>query len=350
MHRIPASSWIKISRKKPSYLISDLLSDYLKLYQRTAPFRLAYDDLLEYQEAFPLQNDAGDDTYWDWVLYPQRDWEEISRELTQIYAFLKTPDDPNFTDHLYISRVEYCNFGNSKPFRVRVVNRYNDNHDYYYIKRADASRVYGLELEHILAPNRIDFLVQGNTLIEEHIAGIPGDQYLKTHTLESQGSRVRIAKEFVKFSERCFAKLLGDMRSYNYVIVITRDFDMDQIRVRAIDFDQQSYEGRLQIYLPQFYEENQDMVELVWDLLDPQTIRQYQKEERSLLARRYRVAWSRVDDLLYTMEQADIAPEEHVAQLAGELARFHDNADFETINNMGELTRLHLATMVTKDD
>ena len=274
----------------------------------------------------------------------------LSKELTQIYAWLKTPDDPGFTDHLYISRVEYCNFGNSKPFRIRVVNRYNDNHDYYYVKRADASRIYGLELEHILAPNRIDFLVQGNPLVEEHIAGVPGDVFLKNRDLDTEHTRIRIAKEFVKFSERCFVKLLGDMRSYNYVVVITRDFDMDQIRVRAIDFDQQSYEGNIQVYLPQFYEENQTMVDLVWNVLDPASIRQYQKEERSLIARRMRTAWSRVDDLLYCMEQDEISTPDRVEQLAAGLGRYHHDEDFRESRKMGQLTRHHLTTMVTEDE
>ena len=40
--------------------------------------------------------------------------------------------------------------GNSQPFRVRIVNQFNDNYDYFYVKRADASCVYGLELEHVL--------------------------------------------------------------------------------------------------------------------------------------------------------------------------------------------------------
>lgn len=347
--RIPENAWVRISRKKPTFAVSRILDEYLQMVQRKAPFTMLYNDLTDFQEAFPLETDDGKDTFWDWVVYPQHEWNELSRELTQIYAYLKTPNDPGFTDHLYISRVEYCNFGNSKPFRIRVVNRYNDNHDYYYVKRADASRVYGLELEDLLAPNRIDFLVQGDTLIEEHVAGVPGDVFITTRDMNSEMTRVRIAKEFVKFSERSFAKLLGDMRSYNYVVVITQDFDMQQIRVRAIDFDQQSYEGRLQVYLPQFYEENQPIVEHVWDVLDPGTIRQYQKEERNLIARRMRSSWSRIDDLLYCMERDEISTPENVRELADGLARFHSEREFLSVTNMGQLTRQHLTTMVTKD-
>ena len=59
-----------------------------------------------------------------------------------------------------------------------------------------------------------------------------------------------LAKEFVKFNERCFLRLLGDMRSYNYVVVITQDFDRIQYRIRAIDFDQQSYKGNAKAISP----------------------------------------------------------------------------------------------------
>ena len=99
-------------------------------------------------------------------------------------------------------------------------------------------------IEQLLSPNRINFLVYRNTLIEEHIVGIPGDVFInqRLESLSMQDKRA-LAKEYVKFNERCFLRLLGDMRSYNYVVVITQDFDRIQYRLRAIDFDQQSYEG-----------------------------------------------------------------------------------------------------------
>src|SRR3546814_15269406 len=105
--------------------------------------------------------------------------------------------------------------------------------------------MYGLELEHILSPNRIVYFTDENTLIEEHIAGIPGDMFIRDYLNDNSFNQTRIAKEFIKFNERCFIRLLGDMRSYNYVIDITPDFEASQFRARPIDFDQQSYDGRL---------------------------------------------------------------------------------------------------------
>ena len=127
-------------------------------------------------------------------------------------------------------------------YKKCIVNKniLNDNYGYYYVKQADANRVYGLELEHILSPNKINYITDENTLIEDHIPGIPGDDFIKHYFTDSDINLIRIAKEFIKFNERCFVRLLGDMRSYNYVMVLTHDFDRIQYRIRAIDLDQQS--------------------------------------------------------------------------------------------------------------
>lgn len=348
MREIPAQSMVTIREKKPQFPISDEFSAYLRRYQRSEAFDVVYDDLLRFTESIPRDTDSGKESYWEIVVYSPSDTNELHRELTRIYAYLKTPEDPTFTEHLFIERVEFCRFGNSRPFRIKVVNRYNDNHDYYYVKNTDASRAYGLELEHILAPNRINFLVHGTTLIEEHIAGIPGDEFLSDRMPNDQRSRTRIAKEFVKFNERCFAKLLGDMRSYNYVIVLTQDFDMQQYRVRAIDFDQQSYEGDLKIYLAQFYKENKPAVDLVWRLLSAKTIRQYQKEERSLMARRLDSSKIRVDALLECMRNDTISTDDRIERLAIQLSRYHHDTVFESLDTMGELTRRHLLTVLNR--
>ncbi len=345
---LPAGSLVEIRTRKPQFPVGDELQSYLRRYQRSEAFDVVYDDLLRFTESIPRKTPDGEDSYWEVVLYSPADTEELHRELTRIYAYMKTPEDPSFTNHLFIERVEFCRFGNSKPFRIKVVNRYNDNHDYYYVKNTDASRAYGLELEHILAPNRINFLVHGSTLIEEHITGIPGDTFLAGGVPTDARSLTRVAKEFVKFSERSFAKLLGDMRAYNYVIVLTQDFDMAQYRVRAIDFDQQSYEGDIRIYLPQFYKENRAAVDIVWRNLSPETIRQYQKEERSLMARRLDASRERVDALLTCMSNDAISTPDRVQQLAADLARYHRDPGFETLRDMGRLTRRHLLTMLRR--
>lgn len=162
----------------------------------------------------------------------------------------------------------------------------------------------------------MNYLVYKDTLIEEHILGIPGDifisQYLhKCNELE----KAQLAKEFVKFNERCMVGLLGDMRSYNYVIIPTHDFDQVVYRIRALDFDQQSYEGNLRNYFPQYFKENFKMVQMVLDKLLPSSIEQYRKEARSVMVRRILNNQDRFNDLMNVMKKDAIAPASHVTTL-----------------------------------
>jgi hypothetical protein len=98
---------------------------------------------------------------------------------------------------------------------VRIVNKLNDLFDYFYVKQADMSRIYGMELEHLLSPNKINYLVKGATLVEEHIQGIPGDSFIRNFLPARDYNPLRIAKEFIKFNERSLVQLLGDMRNDN---------------------------------------------------------------------------------------------------------------------------------------
>jgi hypothetical protein len=111
-----------------------------------------------------------------------------------------------------------------------------------------------------------------------------------------QDKRAR-AKEYIKFNERCFLRLLGDMRSYNYLVVITQDFDRIQYRLRAIDFDQQSYEGDARVYKPECLPENDVLTKMTRDVLPAESVDQYVKEERSLRAKRAASESQRLHDL-----------------------------------------------------
>ena len=226
--------------------------------------------------------------------------------------------------------------------RVRVVNQYNDNHDYFYVKKADASRVYGLELEELLSPNHINFLVHDDTLIEEHIIGVPGDDFIREYLPRPDLHSVRLAKEFIKFNERCFVRLLGDMRAYNYVVEVTPDFEETQYRVRAIDFDQQSYEGRRTLYRPQFFKNNLPVVKLCTELINVETSKQYQREERTLIKRRLNFALPRVEHLRKCMCSDQISSPEKMQQLRKELAEMHDDGRFMLCQSMGEITFLNI--------
>lgn len=329
--------------KKPFYPICERLRIYLKKYEREVRLPVTYDDLyntLSY--SVPLNDNNGKPTEWEKVIYDLREWQYLSEGLVDIYAILKTKGDPTFTKHWAVESIDYCPFGNSNPFRIRIVNRTNNNHDHFYVKKADASRIYGLELEHLLSPHRLAYFTHKRTLIEEHIPGIPGDIFVKNYLNHPETNAIRFAKEFVKFNERCFVRLLGDMRSYNFVVNIVPDVEGTQYRVRAIDFDQQSFEGRKNLYRPQFYKDNTALVKLTLDALSKDAIEQYQTEERTLMASRATIIRYRLYDLLTIMSADEVSTEEKTEQLKEELYAHFSLEKFRHCRSMGEVVKTQL--------
>jgi len=340
---------IRPSKKKPIFPVNDQLREYLKIHGREIKLPASYSDLLHFTYAIPLKHKGGNGTLWETVNYDMREWQYLREGLVKIYAVLKTEGDLSFINHLDVARIDFCSFGNSQPFRIRIVNKFNDNHDHYYIKQADASRIYGLELEHLLSPNRITFFTCGTTLIEEHIPGIPGDVFAEKYFHDPATNLIRFAKEFVKFNERCFVRLLGDMRSYNFVVNITPDIDDNfQYRIRAIDFDQQCYEGRKNMYLPQYFKENKPVVDLVLSHLDKESIAQYQAEERTMIATRLVSARYRVKDLLDIMHDDHISKQEKLEQLREELAEYFHQPLFLRCKTMGQVVKTQLKQTLRK--
>lgn len=327
-----------ISKKKPTFPINQLLYNYLTEYNRNIKIPVFYDDLLRFSGSVVVYDKNEKDTLWIRVYYPEFEQVEIDLSLKQMYNILHSDGAEDSLEHLMVDEIDYCTFGNSKPFRVKIRNILNDNYTYIYVKKADASRVYGLELEDILSPNNINFLIYKDTLIEEHVLGIPGDTFMEESLEElSRVEKLRLSKEFVKFNERSLMRLLGDMRSYNYVIVPTFDFDQVQYRIRAMDFDQQCYEGNIKVYLPQFFKDNYPFVKMVEENLMPKSIEQYRKEERSMVAKRLKSSHDRVKQLLHCMKNDTISTAENVRKLKLGLNQYTNDKRFKGCTNMGEI-------------
>ncbi|MDX2360970.1 MAG: hypothetical protein QNK23_09200 [Crocinitomicaceae bacterium] len=330
----------EIEYKKPFYKIKAPLREHLRHYSRLQELPITYDDLLRYEDLIPIMDEDGKNTLWYSVLYRNDEVSFFQEALVRIYQLLVADGDE--MPYLKIASIDFCSFGNSKPFRIKVVNEVNDNHDYYYIKKADASRVYGLELEHIFSPDKVYYLVHKDTLVEDHIVGIPCDDFIRKQKNVNIVNRLRFAKEFVKFNERCFVRLLGDMRAYNFVVEITQDFDNVQYRLRAMDFDQQSFEGGKNIYKPQYFKDNIELVELAQELMSAETAEQYKRQERVSMKKRYLSARQRTKSLLRRMKRDRISTTENVIKLRNELAHYHSDDRFLEHIYMGEILTLHL--------
>lgn len=332
-----------MSRKKPAYPVSEALDAYLEQYSRNIELPIFYEDLLRFAGSVVVYDSHGQDTLWVRVYYSDSERREIDRSLKRVYSMLHSDGSDRIFQYLNVDAVDYCTFGNSKPFRIKVRNILNDNFTYFYVKKADASRIYGLELEDILSPYNLNFLVNRNTLIEEHIAGIPGDVFIKELLPAcSESEKAQLAKEFVKFNERCMIRLLGDMRSYNYVVIPLHDFDQVVYKIRAIDFDQQFFEGKLKVYRPQFFKENNAMVNLVRSKLLPDSIDQYKVEERSIMAKRILSSGERIIQLVEIAKKDTLSFPENVECLKNEIFALVKDVKFKRCQSMGEILALAL--------
>ena len=327
-----------ISQKKPFYPISKKLESFLRLHDRWINDVISYDDLLRYTDSINIYDKNDKDTLWVRLIYNESERIEIDENLKIIYTLLHSDGNTSSIPYLNIDSVDYCTFGNSKPFRVKIRNIVNDNFTYFYVKKTDASRIYGIEFEHMLSPRNLNFLVNSSSLIEEHIAGIPGDIFIKEYLPKcSEYQKSQIAKEYVKFNERCMIRLLGDMRSYNYVVIPIHDFDQVIYKIRAIDFDQQSYEGKFSVYRPQFFKENKPMMDLVRNKLKSDSITQYKIEERSTISRRLIISDDRINLLVKIMKQDKISSKQNVDNLKQEIFKFTNEESFIRSKSMGEL-------------
>ena len=329
-----------MSKKKPFFPITKELNEYLSLYNRNLKIPIFYEDLKRFSGSVVVYNKNDKDTLWVRVFYSEHERADIDLSLKKVYNLLHSDGNESNIDFLNIDAIDYCTFGNSKPFRIKIRNKLNDNFTYFYVKKADASRVYGLELENLLSPYNLNFLINQDTLIEEHVAGIPGDEFYEEYLINCNNSeKSQIAKEFVKFNERCMIRLLGDMRSYNYVIIPTHDFDQVVYKIRAIDFDQQCFEGNLKVYRPQFFKENKQVMNLVKDKLDSKSVDQYKIEERSIIAKRILSSENRTKEILKCMISDNISTKENVNILSKQVFSLTRDKSFNNVINMGEILR-----------
>jgi hypothetical protein len=326
-----------VSRKKPFYPVSGRLRSYLERYRRVRPGGIKFQDLTRHDTSVTLFDEFGNDTLWSTVYYRGSEQAEVHRALLETYAILKSYGDMSAVEDLYVDRIDLCLYGNTLPFRARIVNRINENFDYFYVKQIDANRIYGLELEHILSPSRIQYFVSQGTMVEEHIIGLPARDFVKNDMPQTRFDRVRLAKEFVKFNERCFVRLLGDMHAGNFVIDVRRDFEKSHFLLRPIDFDQQSHHWRREVYQPDQYPNNQAFVEMATDVLSEDNRSQYGKEERAQLANRIHVSHGRFGALLAVMEEDCITEPTNVDRLAEQLAEYYKTDAFLQCTSMGQL-------------
>ena len=130
---------LKISLKKPSYPVNDALKTYLQKFNRTIRLPIFYDDLLRFQGSVEVFDKNDRDTLWVRTYYNEFDRKEIDLNLKKIYTKLHSDGNETTIPLLNVDAIDYCTFGNSKPFRIKIRNILNDNYAYFYVKKADGT-------------------------------------------------------------------------------------------------------------------------------------------------------------------------------------------------------------------
>ena len=104
-----------ISKKKPFYPISIELSKYLKDFNRWINGSIFYEDLLRFSGSVSVL-DKNDN-----------EQKELDFNLKKIYTTLHSDGNDSSIPYLNVDSIDYCTFGNSKPFRIKIRNVLNDN-------------------------------------------------------------------------------------------------------------------------------------------------------------------------------------------------------------------------------
>ena len=328
--------------QKDAFSISDPFRTYLQLYGRDVALPILYSDLTNYSYADALKDKKGKWTHWENAVYETDQLKVISAGLIKTYQLIKNKTAAVLQADYQVERIDFCEYGNSIPFRIKIVDSANGQFDFFYIKLADASRVYGLELEHLLTEHPINFLCHQNTLVEEHIEGIPGDNFFQKNKALTKADEKAIAKAFIRFSASCFLRLLGDMRCYNFVMNSVSENELTRYVIRAIDFDQQCYEGRRSFYFPQLYKENAAYVTMVLKNLDNAEIEQIQKAELAATASRIENCRKQLIKLLNSMVQDELSENYKIGLLRSELNEYFTTLQFSSCNTMGAIVKEQL--------
>ena len=79
--------------------------------------------------------------------------------------------------------------------------------------------------------------------------------------------------------------------------------------------------------------------------LSHETVRQYQLEERALIAKRIHSSHYRLSKLINALKEDSIAPIENIKSLRSELAEYHKQKDFLLCETMPQIIQTSLAVI-----
>lgn len=293
--------------QKPILGITPSVQAYLERVGRYQALPIVYQDLLQYRFTDAVRDENGKLTHWERLSFTS---EYASTLYPRLWSAIRLLD-PLTAEGASIGVVDICEYGNSNPFRIQL-KLANGSDRWYFLKQADSSRIFGLELAHLIGTEKLHYLVHDQTVLESAIEGTPGDQFLRQWLPGlDRDERSSLAEGFVRFCQQCYWTLLGDMRNYNWVV---RMHDAKPIFL-PIDFDQQLHEGFPPFYSPQYFRENLGWVELVESCLPRDQIRWVERQEQMRLKQAIDAHQERIQRLINAFQDVPLSERHQVRGL-----------------------------------
>ena len=102
--------------------------DFLKKVARWIESNICYDDFFLFSFSVVVYDKIDQDTLWVRVYYSDSDRAEIDFHLKTIYTLLHSDGNASSLPDLNIDAIDYCTFGNSKPFRIKIRTSFTATH------------------------------------------------------------------------------------------------------------------------------------------------------------------------------------------------------------------------------
>jgi hypothetical protein len=80
--------------------------------------------------------------------------------------------------------------------------------------------------------------------------------------------------------------------------------------------------------MPQYFKENNPIIDLGFKTMSPVLELQYQKEERMRLRNRVNTSYGQLNSLLDSMAQDELSTQQNIIQLKSELAELYQDDEF----------------------
>jgi hypothetical protein len=98
--------------------------------------------------------------------------------------------------------------------------------------------------------------------------------------------------------------------------------------------------------MPQYFKQNNAIIELGMKYMTPESVKQYQIEERSLIANRMHADRLRLKDVISVMKTSVIFLPENLKLLKKDLDIYYKDPSFKTCENMGDVLEKSLRHVV----